>query len=333
MKRPIRHLTEHQKEVVEKLSALRIQLAGAGTEQEFARRYLPFSYDTWRHLIKDDYTGNTDKCAEECEKVLANLLAMLDARVDIASGEDEFFDTPLTKAIFHSIDRARSRSDENRLVIYKAETGGGKSAICRQIAKTYGSPIVEGTESMRTSYFAVCARICQAYGSAGPWKSRFVVENEMLNLLGQRDIVLIIDEANSFGPEAINAIKLILNKTRATVFMAAIPAIFNRMQLKSWFEAAQMIRRAEAIWTHPAFDIETIRPFFQGLEFDESETGALERIAEVCSLFGMYDMAKRVREELLRACKNKPVSAYHLEKALRLAEQKTEAYRLLMKGE
>jgi len=328
-KRPIRHLTEHQTQIVAKLSALRTQLAGAGTEQQFAQRYLPFSYDTWRHLIKDDYTGNTEKCVDQCEQVLGNLLAMIDVRVE-HSAADEFFETPLTKAIFHSIDRARSRTDENRLVIYKAETGGGKSAICRQIAKTYSSPIIEGTESMRTSYFAVCARICQVYGVPGPWRSRFQVENEMLNLLGQRDIVLIIDEANSFGPEAINAVKLILNKTRATIFMAAIPAIFNRMQLKSWFEAAQMIRRAEAIWTHPAFNAETIRPFFQGLEFEDSE--ALERIADVCCLFGMYDMAKRVREELLRACRNKPVSTYHLEKALRLAEQKTEAYRLLMRG-
>ncbi len=331
-KRPIRHLTEDQREIVERLNGLRGQLVGGGTEQEFARRYLPFSYDTWRHLRKDDYTGNTGKCADECEKVLGNLLSMIDVRAEPANGEEEFFDTPLTRAIFKSIDRARGRDSENRLVIYKAETGGGKSAICRQAARTYGSPIIEGSESMRRSYFAVCARICQAYGSIGPWKSTYKVEEEMLNILGQRNIVLIFDEANSFGPEAINALKLILNRTRATIFMAAIPAIFARMQLKSWFEAAQLIRRAEAVWTHPAFNADTIRPFFQGLEFVDGEDAALERIAEVCSLFGMYDMAKRVREELQRACKNKPVSTFYLEKALSLAEQKTEAYCLLMRG-
>jgi hypothetical protein len=332
MKRPIRHLTEHQKEIVEKLSALRTQLDGAETEQDFARRYLPFSYDTWRHLRLDDYTGNTEKCAEQCEQVLSNLLNMIAARVDTAPGDEEFFETPLTQAILNSVDRARSRATENRLVIYKAETGGGKSAICRQIARKYNTPIVEGTESMRTSYYAVCSRICQAFGEAGPWKSTVAVESELLNLFGQRDIVLVFDEANCFGPQAINALKMILNRTRAAVFMASIPALFNRMQHKSGLEAAQLIRRAEAVWTHPKFDAETIRPFFRKLEFSDGENAALERIANVCSLFGMYDMAKRVREEMIRLCKNKPVTSYHLEKALSLAEQKTEAYRLLMKG-
>ncbi len=329
-KRPIKHLTAEQTAVIDKLNDLRAQLVGAGTEQDFVRRYLPFSYDTWRHLRLDDYTGNVDKCCADAEQALANILLMLDARVDTGAAADEFFPTPVSRVIMKAIDEARGRNDENRLVIYKANTGGGKSAICRQLARKYGSPIVEGTESMRTSYYAVCARICQAYGSHGPWKSTMTVESEMLNLFGQRDLVLIFDEANSFGPQAINALKLILNRTRATIFIAAIPAIFNRMKNKSWFEASQLIRRTTAPFSHPDFDRSYVTPFFQGWEFPDGQAKAMLRIAEACSAFGMYDMVKRVREELVKSCKGHIATQAQVETALNISETKTEAYRLLI---
>lgn len=329
-KRPIKHLTDEQKSVIDKLNDLRPQLAGAGTERDFARRYLPFSYDTWRHLRLDDYTGNTDKCCADAEKALQNILLMLDARVDTGAGADEFFPTAVSRAIFNAVDTARGRDNENRLIIYKAETGGGKSAICRQLARKYGSPIVEGTESMRTSYFAVCSRICKAYGSPGPWLSKDRVEDEMLAIFGQRDMVLIFDEGNSFGPQAINALKLILNRTRTTIFIAAIPAIFNRMRLKSWFEASQLIRRVEAVFVHPDFHRTHVTPFFQGWDFPDGQAKAMSRIAEASAAFGMYDMVKRVREELVKGCKGRTATQAQVETALNIAETKTEAYRLLM---
>jgi hypothetical protein len=329
-KRPIKHLTPQQAAVIEKLNQIRAHLPGAKTEQDFARRYLPFSYDTWRHLRLDDYTGSVDKCCADAEKALANILLMIEARVDTGAGKDEFFPTSISRAIFNAVDAARGRDNENRLIIYKSETGGGKSAICRQLARKYDSPIVEGTESMRTSYFAVCSRICKAYGSPGPWMSKDRVEDEMLAIFGQRDMVLIFDEGNSFGPQAINALKLLLNRTRATIFIAAIPAIFNRMRLKSWFEASQLIRRVEAVFVHPDFDRVHVAPFFNGWEFPDGQAKAMNRIAEAASAFGLYDMVKRVREELVKTCGGKTATQAQIETALNIAETKTEAYRLLI---
>ena len=294
------NLDAEQQVVIDELNALRAKLA-VPNDTEFHKRYLSsyMSYSTWFRLNDGNYNGKIEKYIDCCRQVIENITELLASRTYLRPVQiGEFYRLNTFEAVFESIKEAQERPDNKRLVIFLAETGFGKSAVCEQLHIKYNATLIESSEVWRSSYFACVKDVCAALGSAGPWKSVAAAQEWMLNQMNKKVGVLGIDEANSFGPHSCNLVKMILNRTPWVVFIGALPGLFNMMTRKSWFEASQMLRRAIAVIHHADIKPVDVSPFVSELKFAEPKA-ALPLIAGAGNKFGGYDTIKEIRTELL----------------------------------
>ena len=294
MTKEINHTTAHHREVLEELKKLQTQL-GLG-DDAFARKHLSFSNTTFYRLQVDQYTGDTEGSMLKAESDLANL------REEIAIAKNirpvgGIHETRHIRAISNAISAARASKTKNRIVFFLAPTGGGKTTVCEYIADKFSQPVIEATEAWRTSYLTGCAAIATAFGSNATMNTARKAETAMLAVLSKDRRTLIIDEGNTFGPHTANMLKLILNKTETVILVAAIPYLFNRMQLAAWAESSQLIRRTTTFIHIEQIDGTDIAPMFpRGI--DEP---ALRLVTDAANQFGLFDMAARVRDELGQA--------------------------------
>lgn len=324
-KKEIRHLTPEQKKIVNDLDAMRSQL-GISTDAEFVRRYIAgeMSASTWRRLKADVYTGTPEPHVEVCRRILARLEDM----VAVQRGRDieaaAFFELPVFKSVFDAITIARERTDCKRLVIYLAQQGGGKSAICEQLRRRYNALSVSVMPSWRKSYFASCSDVCRAGGLGGPWRSTKDVESCMLRFLNEEPRLIAMDEGNTLGAESLNMIKVILNETRCTVFLAALPELFDLITNKSWFESKQVIRRSVAIIDLDEYPIAArdVKPFLKDFKISKDDASSIYKvIGEAANRFAAFDMIKAIRENLTDICDGKTVTLDDAETAVAIAEK------------
>jgi hypothetical protein len=293
--RTIQHLNADEHAVVSALQEKRDELGL--TDAAFHRRYLPRAYSTWHRVQHDCYTGNTSAVIKAYEQALQTFENIRVFAPSIESDEP-FYMMPVFESVVEAVNRAHARTDENRLVVFLAPTGGGKDAMCRHLAQTHNAKIVEGRESWRKSYFASCTDVCNALGLKGPWRSSREVEFDMLAKLNGHNYTIVANEGNSFGPHTFNMFKLILNQTSAVVVVCAIPGLFNRMRLKSWHESDQFIRRAVAVISAPEIDPENVLPFMDQLNFGNCRDICAELITVAANTFGRFNMVKRIIENL-----------------------------------
>lgn len=291
MKKEINHTTDEQKRVLHELRKIQDELK-LGDEQ-FARKYLSFSHTTWYRLLVDQYTGDTAKNIAMAVSDLANLREELAIARNIRP-VGGIYTTRHIKAISAAITEARAARTKNRAVFYLAPTGGGKTTICEYIAAKFSQPIIEATEAWRTSYLTGCASIAQAFGATATMNTARKAETAMLEVLSKDRRVLIIDEGNTFGPHTANMLKLILNKTDTVVLVAAIPFLFQRMQLGAWAESSQLIRRTTTFIHIEQIAAADIAPMFP----DGIDPKAINLVSSAANQFGLFDMAARVRDEI-----------------------------------
>ena len=291
MKKGINQTNAHQKEVLNELKKLQLELGMS--DEAFARKYLSFSNTTYYRLLSDQYTGDTGGSMLKAEIDLANLreeITIARNRRDVVGVHE----TRHIRAISNAITQARASTTKNRAVFYLAPTGGGKTTICEYIANKFNQPVIEATESWRTSYMTGCARIAQAFGSTATMNTASKAEAAMIDVLSKDRRVLIIDEGNTFGPHTANMLKLILNTTETVILVAAIPYLFSRMQLAAWAESSQLIRR-----TTTFIQIDSIADEDVALMFPAgTDPKAIKLIVAAANNFGLFDMASRVRDEI-----------------------------------
>jgi len=327
-RKPVNHLTDDARAIVVALQQKRDDLGL--TDAAFHRKFLPRSYSTWIRLQGDSYAGDTESVVSEYRQALENI-SRIEAFAPKTSGDEPFHEFPVFEAVVEAVHRAHAREDENRLVVFLAPTGGGKDAICRHLKKRSQAAVVEATESWRKSYYASCADVCRVIHVDGPWRSTRECERDMLASLNRRNGTLVFNEGNYFGPQTLNMIKLILNQTGTVVVICAIPQIFDRMKLKSWFESSQLIRRAVAIIEAPELDPDQVEPFLEPFTVAKEDMDpACRLIAAAANGFGLFNMIKRVVENLQakkQYASGKPVPLSAFERAIAEAEAFLRLYR------
>lgn len=290
MKQP-NNTTMEQKAILAELRKLQIELGLS--DEAFSRKHLSFSNTTYYRLLTDQYTGDTDGSMEKAKSDLANLREEIAIAKNIRSVVG-VYETRHIRAISSAITAARASATKNRAVFYLAPTGGGKTTICEYIAAKFSQPVIEATEAWRTSYMTGCARIAEAFGSDATMNTASKAEAAMLEVLSKDRRILIIDEGNTFGPHTANMLKLILNKTETVILVAAIPFLFQRMQLAAWAESSQLVRRTTTFIHIESIEPADIAPLFPA----ETPPAALSLVAKAASQFGLFDMAARVRDDL-----------------------------------
>lgn len=166
----------------------------------------------------------------------------------------EFFQTAMDAVL-----EAREESDNTRLVLITAGSGGGKSTfldwLCDyKLTRGICFP-VEATEAWRQRESGLLNAWLMALGrydgSDAPrhqrnefYRSLPVGSDaklrELTKLIDGKRLILPIDEFHHLGPAGMNVVKTVLNQTSAVVVGATIPELMNRINKTSHEETKQL---------------------------------------------------------------------------------------------
>lgn len=306
-KPPIQHLSPEDRSFMALLEEKRKELRQS--KNAFAKHTLKISAGTYSQLLSDVYPGASAamvarlRAAYETFRDVDSLSAVETYSDDMG----DIFVTSTLVAVKKGIAAAASRDDELRLVIFLAVEGGGKDTAIRFIASSMDEinsaerqvrfVSIEARESWRKSYFsAVCDILYAVEGVDAGTMSCRAAENLLLSALRAKRVLLAINEANYFGPHTFNLLKFLINQTPVVILLCAIPSIFQRLKLKSWDEAKQVIRRSYVTIQAPGLTVKDVRPFISHLNF-ASQDAAAAAIAVNANQFGAFGFVKRVVEE------------------------------------
>jgi hypothetical protein len=212
------------------------------------------------------------------------------------------------RAVAKAIDQCGAKTNPERLVKYLAPTGGGKSMLCAWLNqhRDLKARVVEVREAWKRSYFTVLLDIAAGVGTRIDGETRTAaIEDALIKFLSNKKILLALDEAEFFGAQAINGIKLLLNKTRLTVVLCAIPEAHDRWNRYYPMEADQLARRTHAVVELAAVHPKDAAEFFPDKTFKD-EAACLELLCAEASRFGHYSLINRVAMRLQGVEKNTP---------------------------
>jgi hypothetical protein len=247
------------------LEALKAEQDKETTAVEFVRNFLPFGPAKWSKILNAlDSDGKKPSYFDEIkdpENLMAELRTLLD-EIPLRRAQAERLNSlnvlELSKfrALKVAVDECRSKRTPERLVKFLAPTGGGKSMLCNYLARKCGAKVVESREAWKRSYITVLEDVSRALGLRLDGENRPTrIEDRLIEVFSQQNTVLAIDEGEYFGGQAINGIKLLLNKTRLVIVIAAIAEAHDRWNRYYKLEAEQLDRR-----THAIVELSTIEP-------------------------------------------------------------------------
>lgn len=293
--------TPGQLDVLNQLRDLQAQLALS--DGAFVQRHLTVSQTVWSRINSGNYPADVTSAFLKLEGNLRQI-RIERARNAKLTGNRTFHAFTQQQSVISAVTTCKLKpaDDPNRFVAYLAKTGGGKTALGRELKVMHDGILVEARESWRKSYFAALCDIALAAGvsEADVSKGERAAETALLKRLNANRRVLIVDEGEYFGPRTINLVKLILNQSPTVVVVLAIPELFERWQKAAWLEAQQINRRAEAIVELELVTPEEVQRFLAGrvtLNGDAKQVGGL--IAKAANEFGAYDLVTRVATQLV----------------------------------
>lgn len=273
------------------------------SDSDFAKRYMPFSTSTFSRIKSGDEAKakglNLDHIAEQIQQAEEDVAERLTSIMLAADADSVFVQTKLACATQASIKRARD-SKGRRAVVLLARTGAGKSAVGEALSAK-GAIYIEGRQSWKKSYKAFCADVARAAGR--PMKVKHYTEHDaeerMLQALRTRDAVLYLDEANTLGPESVNALKLIMNMTGTVVVIAAIPKMWDKLCEGAEEEVAQFINRCQPILRDKGLSADDVRPFLMRSGLGSADIDqCIGEVVEAANEFGLLKTVVALVDEL-----------------------------------
>ena len=273
------------------------------SDSDFAKRYMYFSPSTFSRVKSGDEAKakglNLDHIAEQIQQAEEDVAERLTSIMMAADADSVFVPTKLACATQGAIKKARD-SKGRRVVVLLARTGAGKSAVGEALSAK-GAIYIEGRQSWKKSYKAFCADVARASGR--PMKVKHYTEHDaeerMLQALRSRDAVLYLDEANSLGPESVNAIKLIVNMTGTVVVIAAIPKMWDKLYEGAEEEVAQLVNRCQPILRDKGLSDDDVRPFLMRSGLSESAIDqCVGQVVEASNEFGLLKTVVALVDEL-----------------------------------
>lgn len=283
------------------------------TDAVIAKRYIGISKTTWSQLQSGTYPAQDP--APMLEKCAAALQLLIDEAERAEFGaQGAIVALPHVNAALAAVKGCHG-SPQNRLVVYLAPSGGGKTTLVRRLQETYRSAAVfgEATETWRGSYLNAAADIAAWLGIEGDFVNPRKAEAAVLGRLAATPIILCVDEGHYCGPEALNFIKAILNRTLCRVVFLSIPELWSRMEKKAYEEAKQLRRR-----THAKIVIESVSPgdcrtFIRAklTGYDAKAADEKAIVGVMCAAandFGLYDTLQRICDEVAKECDGGPAT-------------------------
>lgn len=286
-------LTERDLEIIDELK--RLEAASGKSARQFAADHLTYSETVWARV----QTGEYFNMVADPEKVMTSLgrdLGRYHREQALAARyvSTGWRPTAESRACFKAIEacRAKPQTDQHRLVMYLAPTGGGKSQMCGQAVAKHDARVVEARQSWQTNYFSCVKDIAVALGAkiAGI-VTPDEVEEKIQEKLHEKKITLAIDEGEYFAARTLNLIKLLLNKTNCVILLCVDPEAYDKWTRENRHQARQVRRRTHCIIKLAPIDPLTAGEFMGDLEVDKADAAGVRVVlAKFANSFGLFDM-------------------------------------------
>lgn len=317
------------KQTVQKLVAHQQRLKI--TDAVFARRYLKRSASTWSLIRSDSYPSREGGIGG----VLESALATLADEAHILTTEPSIVEIQPLQDLLDAVKLTTVERD-NRLVVFLARTGGGKSTSARLLKRLYGQNAIMVTARLawRDSRLAVYGDILAALDDDTEYKSANKAETALFKRLKKEPCVIIIDKAHYFGAQTLNVVEALCSDTAdhdhkgCRCVLLAIPTLWTNLTTKA-YEEAQQVQRRRVIGGVIQVDKVTaddvtrmtaqLLPKFGTLNGDKKS--AITSIAAAANRFGLYDTVARVcNEAAAEAAETKSLTLDHITAAIERVE-------------
>lgn len=297
-------LTPEQDAIVQQLCDAQ-ETSGLG-DNKFGRRYIGCSGSKWNRIKSREYFQLIQSPAKEIESLKARLGAY-NAESALLS---RFDDRPLVETLPVKMLRkaiadceVKPIADPVRCIIFLAPTGGGKTFVSMHLrnedsARTF---LVEARECWKRSYFHCIRDICVAAGiDVHDTSSPSEMEQRLIARFSEERYRLVIDEGEYFGPQALNLIKLLLNKTLTVIVIACIPTAYEKWNRSSSHEAGQIRRRTHYVVRAEEVDCDVVEKLLENSQLNGEKRDAAARITRAANKFGGYDIARRICTRVIK---------------------------------
>lgn len=295
----------------EVLLGLKAEQDKAGSQAAFCREFLPFSEGKWSRIIavvgNNGDGGNASSYFDSIDhpdRLMAELRSLLEEiRVQSAMAESrkaiDIVRLKKHEAVMKAVRECKGKLTSERMVVNLAPTGGGKTILCQRLQDELGGRVIEARPTWRKKYSVFLGDVCRGVGCRLDGETDPAeMELKLITFAKGRQILLVLDEAEYFGAETINGVKLLLNKTRFVIVLNAIAAAYDRWNRYYPVEAEQLARRTHARFELTAVEEADVSLFFPNKkQFDEREA-ALAMICGEASKFGHYSLVRRVADRL-----------------------------------
>jgi len=287
-------LTSSDLEVIEEVKTA--QAATGLGDDKFSKRHLTFSGSAWNRIKRGEYFDMVQKAQPVIDALRTDM-----GRYKIEVGLEERFnnvepvqteDSEVVKKMVEEC-KAKPLADPCRLVVFLAPTGGGKTFLCLSVRKSHKAIMIEAREAWKRSYYYCVRDICVAARvNVVDTNSPSTLEQRLLEKLAETPTLLAIDEAEFFGPQALNLVKLILNKTKTVILLCVIPIAYEKWNRMSSHEASQVRRRTHMVIRANTVDEDVVEKYLDGFEIAERPK-VINEIRTAAESFGHYGSVRR----------------------------------------
>ncbi len=268
------------------------------SDREFAQNYLKiYTESTWSKLRGGTYKAkDLSKAFGELKSALTSIRRRIVRQLKSTQG-GRYHELDQFAAMARAVRDCLEKKGENRLIIYVAPTGGGKSRFIAELDSRESVTSLRASEAWFSSYYHASLDIIAALEGSGKYGSAGESRRAMLDLMRGRNQVIAIDEANYFGPRSINMVKDLLNETEWTVLLCMTREHWDKMR-RHWAAWSQLQRRIHTVFFHSPLNSDDAAQFLADAGLNGDSKKAARALADAANEFGAYDFVCRVIERL-----------------------------------
>lgn len=212
---------------------------------------------------------------------------------------DRFIKFSEYEAISTAIDKAKEKSktrSEERLVVFKARTRGGKTWLADQLTdEGKVNWRVEGTPSWHRSYKALLISLSEMFDITVAKKADALsMERLLISHIKTLSGVVLFEEVQSLCHDSQEFIKLLLNKSSLVVCIFVTNEAHEDMLLHGGNHLAQLLARAETTITASKITAEHVRQFDPELWKKAADDKQLDQVADSANRLGALSAVRRI---------------------------------------
>lgn len=225
-----------------------------------------------------------------------------------------------TEAALASLEKCRARaadSSEERLIVIRAATGAGKTALRKWlVVEGYVHYVVTARPSWRRSYISFLRKLADSLSlDVSAVRSSSTIEELIIGKAATLAAVFWFEEVQALCKESQEFIKTLLNDTLITVVMGMTPDDYTQMSIRAGSAFEQLFRRAAGSWEMAAADRDYLLSYAPEV-WAAADPLSIDRVLAEAASFGGRALIKDVTDRM----RSRPISTAAVEDAL-------EAYR------